>query len=314
MEVLPENEFLNFHPNTLKEVRQEYGLDKPGIMKDAVDILNNWIQTQSHFLKKDLSPEYLERMIISCKGSVERSKERLDKLFTLRTTSPLFFQDFDPQQDFLNMKNITYYVPLPNMTEENDRVYFIKVRGKKFSAELYLEGYKYCIMTCEYIAAHDYAQCYHVVIDYLDASISDLVKAANLVELRQAIFTIIEGFGVRVKSIYILVNSKLVDVIVSIAKQVVSEKIGKRIHICKSYEELYERLPQKLFPKDIGGGERSLDELDTDWRMQILSEKFHEYWTMMTSSAKTDESLRPADEFNSQYIGMPGTFRTLSVD
>ncbi|KAI5638796.1 CRAL/TRIO domain-containing protein [Phthorimaea operculella] len=313
MDVLQESELLKLNPNTLQVVRKEYELDKPGAMKNAIDILNKWIQTQPHFLKKDFSPEYLERMIISCKGSVERSKERLDKLLTVRTTMPKFFENFDPQRDFQNIKGIIYYVPLPKMTEENDRIIFIRVAGKKFSPELYHEGFRYCLLICEYFAAHDYALSYHVVIDYLDANITELVKRVDLVDMRQAIFNAIEGFGVRVKGVYILVNSAVVDVIVAIAKQVASEKIGKRIHTLKSYEQLYERLPRKLFPNDFGGEDKPLDELDAICRKQILSKEFKEYWMMMTS-AKTDEALRPVDKFNDQYLGMPGTFRVLSVD
>ncbi|KAJ2937371.1 hypothetical protein O0L34_g1965 [Tuta absoluta] len=313
MESLPENEVLEFNPDTLQVVRREYELDMPGAMNGAVEILNKWIQTQPHFLKKDFSPEYLERIIIACKGSVERSKERLDKLFTLRTTLPKFFQDFDPQCDFQNIKEIIYYLSLPKMTKDHDRIFLAKTCGKKFSSNLYMEGYRYTILSCEYLWAHDYAQSYHIVLDYIDTSISDLVTAVDLVELRQGLYTLIDGYGLRIKGVHILINSKLVDVLVSIAKQVVSEKIGKRIYTYKSYEELYKVLPKEVFPKEYGGEESTLDELRDSWRKQVLSEKFHEYWTMMTS-AKTDESLRPADKFNEQYLGMPGTFRSLSVD
>ncbi|KAI5638790.1 CRAL/TRIO domain-containing protein [Phthorimaea operculella] len=306
MEALPDNEALKFNLDTLQVVRREYELEKPGIMAEAVDILNKWIQTQPHFMKKDFSPEYLERIIIACKGSIQRSKERLDKLFTLRTTLPKFFQDFDPESDFQNIKEVIYYLAMPKLTKDHDRIFFAKTCGKKFSANLFWKS-------CEYLWAHDYAQSYHIVLDYLDASISDMVTAVDLVDLRQGLYTLIDGYGLRIKGVHLLVNSKLVDVLVSIAKQVVSEKIGKRIYTYKSYEELYEVLPREVFPKELGGEEKSLSDLRDNWRKQILSRKFREYWIMMTS-AKTDESLRPADKFNDQYLGMPGTFRTLSVD
>ncbi|KAI5638795.1 CRAL/TRIO domain-containing protein [Phthorimaea operculella] len=313
MEALPQNEALKFNPDTLQVVRREYELDKPGAMAEAVDILNKWIQTQPHFMKKDFKPEYLERIIIACKGSIERSKERLDKLFTLRTSLPKFFQDFDPESDFQNIKEIIYYLTLPKLTKDHDRIFYTKICEKKFSANLFLEAYRYIILSCEYLWAHDYAQSYHIVLDYMDASISDVVAAVDLVDLRQGLYTLIEGYGLRIKGVHLLVNSKLVDVLVTIAKQVASEKIGKRVYTYKSYEELYQILPREVFPKELGGEEKPLSDLTDSWRKQILSEKFREYWKMMTS-AKTDESLRPADKFNEQYLGMPGTFRTLSVD
>ncbi|KAH9637004.1 hypothetical protein HF086_016286 [Spodoptera exigua] len=44
---------LRFRPDTLLEVRKELNLDKPGRMNEAIDILEDWVQKQPHFAKKD---------------------------------------------------------------------------------------------------------------------------------------------------------------------------------------------------------------------------------------------------------------------
>lgn len=44
---------LRFRPNTLLEVRKELNLDKPGRIEEAIDILEDWVQKQPHFAKKD---------------------------------------------------------------------------------------------------------------------------------------------------------------------------------------------------------------------------------------------------------------------
>lgn len=46
-----------------------------------------------------LGREYLERTIITCKGSVERAKQQIDKMCTLRTLLPNFFTKLDLQTD-----------------------------------------------------------------------------------------------------------------------------------------------------------------------------------------------------------------------
>lgn len=50
-----------------------------------------------------------------------------------------------------------------------------------------------------------------------------------------------------------------------------------------------------------------------DWIDLLSSEEHVEYMKMM-NKAGTDEKYRQTDKFNEQYMGTPGTFRTLNVD
>lgn len=53
MESLPKSPVLNFPPDTLNVVRKSWDLDGPGRMNDAIDILDEWIKKQQHFVKKN---------------------------------------------------------------------------------------------------------------------------------------------------------------------------------------------------------------------------------------------------------------------
>lgn len=44
---------LEFHPDTAESVRKDINLDKPGRIDEAVDLLEEWVKKQDHFLKKD---------------------------------------------------------------------------------------------------------------------------------------------------------------------------------------------------------------------------------------------------------------------
>lgn len=48
--------------------------------------------------------------------------------------------------------------------------------------------------------------------------------------------------------------------------------------------------------------------------MDMLSSEEYRKHRREMNSMGTDESKRRTDVFNEQYMGMPGTFRTLSVD
>lgn len=49
------------------------------------------------------------------------------------------------------------------------------------------------------------------------------------------------------------------------------------------------------------------------WVDELSSNEFMEYLTEM-NKATTNESHRRTDKFNETYLGIPGSFRTFSVD
>lgn len=50
-----------------------------------------------------------------------------------------------------------------------------------------------------------------------------------------------------------------------------------------------------------------------EWVDELSGEEHVEYMKMM-NKACTNEKLRRRDKFNQEYMGMPGSFRNLSVD
>lgn len=49
-----ENRLLELHPDSVEYVRKEINLDKPGRIDEALDILEEWVKMQNHFVKKDI--------------------------------------------------------------------------------------------------------------------------------------------------------------------------------------------------------------------------------------------------------------------
>ncbi|XP_047999547.1 uncharacterized protein LOC125236682 isoform X2 [Leguminivora glycinivorella] len=125
-------------------------------------------------------------------------------------------------------------------------------------------------------------------------------------------FSIIEGYGIRMKGLHILSPSKFVDTLVAIFKQVFSAKLASRIHVHKKVETLYEYLPKTLLPKDLGGDERSISTLYDEWLQELSTEDHINYMRMMREAC-TDEKLRLKDHFD-ENIGLSGTFRALAFD
>ncbi|KAI5638784.1 CRAL/TRIO domain-containing protein [Phthorimaea operculella] len=193
------------------------------------------------------------------------------------------------------------------------RIFFMQNNGKKFNDDILMNAYRNIAMLIEYYKFHDYADSYVFIVDLREANLTDLIMKMGLVEARQIITLITDGYGLRLKSIDFLTNSKLIDTLVSMLKQVMSAKLGGRLRVHTTLESIYNVAPKEIMPKEYGGDEIPVAELREKWTDVLSSEEFRAKWREMTG-ARTNEALRPKDTFNDQYMGMPGTFRVLTVD
>lgn len=116
------------------------------------------------------------------------------------------------------------------------------------------------------------------------------------------------------------------------------------MHVHKDYDTLFDFIPAKTLPKDYGGEELSLDELEgkkivfnsishlifvkftlkivsiwTGYNVLFLalwSKKEEEYYDRLDvlETLKVNESLRSAPLENDEILGFHGNFKKLSVD
>ncbi|CAG9791527.1 unnamed protein product [Diatraea saccharalis] len=310
MECLPDIPLLKFHPDTLQYVRETYNLAQPGAMDEAVDILELWVLKQQHFTKKDFNRDYLERTIIRAKGSVERAKERIDKICTSRTQVPQFFTDLDPRTPLLAEAQDAF---LPKLTKDNYRIYLINNNVKDFGPEVHEAFYKRFFSMWEYICAYDYPCGIIIILDFRPTNLFEFTKYLNIADLGHVFNLIFTGYGFRLKGMYMMTTSKLVDSVLKIFKQVVNKKIADRIQSIKNLEELYDYVDRDILPEEYGGKEVSITELHKKWIDALDSKEFNAHITNMYQ-AKTIEELRMKDGGKSEHLGIPGTFRALNMD
>ena len=65
----------------------------------------------------------------------------------------------------------------------------------------------------------------------------------------------------RIKGFHLLSQSKAIDALVALFKQVFSAKLASRIIVHKTMDTLYDHVPKETLPKDYGGNEKTLTEL-----------------------------------------------------
>ncbi|XP_047516578.1 retinaldehyde-binding protein 1-like [Pieris napi] len=314
MEFIPKDRILELHPDTLYQVRKEVNLEKPGEMKRAVNILKEWIKQQPHFIKKDFPDFYLETSIVGTKGSVERAKKQFDKVCTIKTLMPQFFDTYDVRKELaIDLENSIYMAMLPKLTKEHYRVIVTKVVGVFENSSTYTKYFKFCLNMAEYAKSHDYVGSFRMIADLTDCNLMDCISKINLLEIRQVMSIFMDGYGMKIKGIHFISQSKAIDALLTIFKQVLKPKIAGRMHVHKTYKDLHKIIEKDVLPSDFGGNERSMKELFDEW-VDILSTDEHKEYIKHINSAGTDESLRSKDKFNEDCAGLPGTFRLLTVD
>ena len=87
----------------LEAARSDLGEDTKHL-KECMEHLRKWIDQSPHLqnIKKD--DFVLKAFLRGCKYSLEKSKEKLDFFFTVRTTLPAWFENWDPRQGFGSAK------------------------------------------------------------------------------------------------------------------------------------------------------------------------------------------------------------------
>ncbi|XP_038210451.1 uncharacterized protein LOC119831233 [Zerene cesonia] len=311
--LLEENKIFRFHSDTIDVVRREINLSQEEDMREAIKILREWVHIQPHFKIKDFPDSYLERWIVASKGSVEKAKSRLDRMCTIRTLIPHYFIETDVTRDFNDIFDKVIPVICPKLTKEHHRVIVTKSLVSDADAEFLTKFYKYSIYICELLRRYDYGMGLHSVYDVQSLDIVKLMTKINVVEFRNILTILLEGYGMRVKGIHIIIQSKSIELLLNIAKTILKPKIISRIHVHKSYEELHEIIGKDVIPIEFGGNERSIFELHDDL-IEVASTKEFKEWYSTMLNARTDEELRPNGKFNEEYAGTPGTFRMLNLD
>ncbi|KAJ8711044.1 hypothetical protein PYW07_008286 [Mythimna separata] len=313
METFLKNPLFRVSLGDIYEIRKIHNLEKPGRMEQAVNILESWILKQDHIIKKDFSKVYLELALISNKGSVEKAKKQIDRLCTMKALLPKFFLKTNVKMELQDLMRIGKLVAMPTLTDDFYRIILVQISNTELRNDSLMQYYQYITILAEYVKTHDYCNGIIMIYDCRQLDLFDLMTKLNTVELQQIITILVEGYGARLKGIHMLTESKAIELLINIVKQIVSEKISKRIYSQRSLEDLYKEIPKKLLPVDYGGKQRSVDDLHDDLVKELSSPEHIEYVKMMFKAC-TDESKRHAAKFNEEYMGMPGSFRCLSVD
>ncbi|XP_049784798.1 retinol-binding protein pinta-like isoform X2 [Schistocerca cancellata] len=255
-------------------VRQKVGTTEEDI-RQAVSSLRSWLLAQPH-LPHLIDDGRLERMYISCKCSIEKSKKMLDAYYTLKNRFPELLLNRDPLGD--DIQDIIKYVTLvimPRLTEDGHRVTCLTdICPDATNMEMFMVS-KLKLMATEYILSFDYSIGYIIIMDMKNLSAAHVMK-----------------IGVR--------DIRALETIVRI-----------HVHLPGS-QELFKHVDRDLVPNEMGGTGGASRDLMAGLmdRMVALRD-----WYREEDKHVVDETRRPADsQYDYELFGVDGSFKKLQVD
>ncbi|PSN57146.1 hypothetical protein C0J52_01304 [Blattella germanica] len=189
-------------------------------MKQCVQQISDWYILQPH-LPQYQDDAFLERLLIRCKGSVERAKEALDICI----------------------------LSLPRLTSELERVTLVSCLDSNPDHYHVYDILKLMFMVCEIRMREDYHLSDVILVDLDNITVAHVIKY-TLPVLRRLEISAVKGFKARVKGVHFLNVPPFVDTTIQLFKSLMKPKfvfIGK---IPKVYWTSFRRIS---YPRNTEG-------------------------------------------------------------
>ncbi|XP_069698935.1 alpha-tocopherol transfer protein-like [Periplaneta americana] len=298
----------------IEKIWAEYGLNERSI-KEAVDMLKDWIQSQPHLPKEEgsLHDARLERWLIRCKNSMERTKQSIDLYYTLKSLSPEMMCDWNLQSKwFKTISKLAYFTAMPRMTPEYERVVCFGLLSKDTTDLVIEDWYRISLMTVEVRMCEDYSLRDIFVIDLANYTLAHVAKF-SFPSMKKVEVCNIKAFSTRLKAFHVINAPPFAGVFVELLKSVLSSKLAARVHVHGTdLTELHKQVPKESLPTEMGGCGGSII---ANWNLWLKKlEKYQDYF-LQHENVKSDEKKRiGGNAVSSDFFGFEGSFRKLNVD
>ncbi|XP_017864346.1 PREDICTED: alpha-tocopherol transfer protein-like [Drosophila arizonae] len=297
----------------LQAVAKERLNEDPDRIEADLEALKTWIEQQPH-LNPRTDDQFLVAFLRGCKYSLEKTKSKLDKYYTLRTKYPELFCVTDVDDPILReIQQLGPIVYLPN-TFNGARVGIFRL-GVAPAEKYKITDVMHVGQVMQEIALmeDDEAIINGIVfiMDMNGATASHLFQMTPGLAKKMTVFNE-EALPMRPKAQHFVNTIAGFETIFNMVKPMMSKKQQERLFIHSKIDSLLEHVPLKYLPKEYGGENGSIQESIVEWQ-----KKFDQYRDYFKENTKfgTDEKLRPGNpiDFDTLY-GTEGSFRKLNVD
>ncbi|KAJ8945102.1 hypothetical protein NQ314_009320 [Rhamnusium bicolor] len=162
-------------PTVEEEIWRFWGKTMESVNQD-IENLKFWLNLQPH-LPHTLSNKQLKAYLLMNRGSVEKTKLKIDMYYTMRTVFPDVFQNSHPLSErLLHATKFIYFLPLPKLCADFSRIVILKIKdvdAMDFDAYAW---WAHIINVVEIRLHEDACSGHIVIIDMENYKISYLMK------------------------------------------------------------------------------------------------------------------------------------------
>jgi len=291
--------------------------EDPKQLQEMMKILRDWIDKSPHLHSIRKDDAVLMTFLRGCKYSLERSKEKLDFFYSVRSNLPEWFDEWDPRQDYVQtILKAGVYLPLHGY-DKKGRFVILMRNGQVDPNSMKLENsFKVSTMVTELAMVNNPQAIIKgfVIIQDMEGMGAAHAMQINPTIAKKAMTVWQDSQPIRPKAMHFLGMPTVMVSIFNMMQALQKEKMRERNHVHpkNSYEKLHEDVGTEVLPKEYGGTNGTVAELTEHWLAEM--EKNRD-WLIEQNKYKTDEKKRPGKpKLHSDIFGMEGSFRKLEID
>ncbi|XP_058460978.1 alpha-tocopherol transfer protein-like [Malaya genurostris] len=303
-------------PEALSEKARLELNERPERIEEDLSALRQWLAKNPH-IRSRVDDQFLVCFLRGCKYSLERTKEKLDMFYTVRTMSPELIRSRDPLNPrTLEIIRLGVGIPLPHTdTPDSPRILLIRPAAYEPSQYTIEEVIRVSTMANDLMMIEDDNFVIAGQIGILDLANVTMAHFLQFTPSFVKKMTIMsqEASPLRQKGFHYINTPHGFEIVFNMFKSFMSEKNKSRLYVhgC-DMDSLYKYIPKRLFPMEYGGDAGPIQTIINQCEEKLLS--YREYF-LEEDQYGTDENKRPGRPRNAQSMfGVEGSFRKLEVD
>ncbi|GLV36761.1 uncharacterized protein CBL_02404 [Carabus blaptoides fortunei] len=303
-----------------QSVLQVTDQERDGILKLVLDrsyeevdqniqAIKDWLKTEPH-LPDDDDKQFLLTIFVFNKLSIERTKEKLDAIYSIRNIIPELYVNNEPLHP--NMQKVmasNVFLPLPKLNKDFGRIMLMKsfIGSTELDA---VANFQYLLIVMELRLLYDMTLHDHIIADFSGTTFSHITKLLPATSLK-CLQYLKNTFPNSIKSVHCINVPPFAQNFINLIKSILIKKLIERIHVHSDLDSLHKHINKELLPREYGGNGKSLLEYKEDWHKFMESQND---LVIQRTKIRSNEKLRIGKLTNFNMFGPEGSFRQINVD
>ncbi|XP_069679996.1 alpha-tocopherol transfer protein-like [Periplaneta americana] len=260
---------------TAVHIKFEDEIEKnPELKKADLEELETWLTTHEHM--PSLSEEMLILFLHSCYYDVAKTKSCIECYYKFIDNSPELYTNRDLKHpENKKVLPVMNYVELPKHPN-GDHIVYHSLKNSDPSKYDFVDAARIFFMMMDRCLLHEGTSPGLVLIFDIAGAKFGHIQRFNFSLIRKTLVFAEGGMPVRMKAIHVVNVSPVADYFMYLIRPFLSKDLLNLIHFHKENSEtLYEHIPKKCLPKELGGDLPTVAELDAMYLDQLRQYQDH---------------------------------------